>query len=78
MLKVQEKLNEEYKATAEEERRQKEYLKKEYDLKLADEARLLDIKTDKIRKLEAQLNNLIYKKSNATCSETKLLINPIS
>jgi hypothetical protein len=37
-------------------------LKKDYDLQLTDQARLLDIKTDKIRKLEHQLNGVLYRR----------------
>ena len=40
-----------------------ERVRVEYEHRLEDEARLLDIKSDRIRKLETQLNNYIYKRS---------------
>jgi hypothetical protein len=63
MLKMQEDINKEQKQVIDDLKNEIRRLRTEYEQKLSDEARLLDIKTDRIRKLEAQLNNFIYKRS---------------
>ena len=62
MLKIEQNISGEYKSVIEQEETENQRLKNEYENKLQDEARLLDIKSDRIRKLEAQLNNYIYKR----------------
>jgi DNA anti-recombination protein RmuC len=63
MLRVQEDINRDYKELVEEGKAEAKRLTFEFEQKLEDESRLLDIKSDRIRKLEAQLNNFIYKRS---------------
>lgn len=62
LLSIQKKIDEDLKGMNDQYKIELDRVKNEYEQKLSDEARLLDIKSDRIRKLEAQLNNYIYKR----------------
>ncbi|XP_054245589.1 protein fantom [Indicator indicator] len=60
MLIVQHKINRDYQTEVEAVTRKMESLQKDYDLKMEQSAHLLDIRAARIRKLEAQLRDIVY------------------
>jgi hypothetical protein len=60
-----------YKQMVDSHRKEVDQMRKDYELQLSDQARLLDIKTDKIRKLEYQLNGVLYKKPVQDIQDTQ-------
>ncbi|KAL8619480.1 hypothetical protein ACOMHN_011831 [Nucella lapillus] len=60
MLVVQHKINKDYQKETELSNQQLQETKKEYELKLDEYARLLDIRAARIKKLEAQLRDVAY------------------
>lgn len=60
MLVVQHKINKDYQAEVNISTSKMEDIKKEYELKLDEYARLLDIRAARIKKLEAQLRDVAY------------------
>ncbi|XP_014798044.1 PREDICTED: protein fantom isoform X1 [Calidris pugnax] len=60
MLIVQHKINKGYQAEVEAVTQKMEHLQKDYELKLEQYVRLLDIRAARIRKLEAQLSDIVY------------------
>nr|XP_014344602.1 PREDICTED: protein fantom isoform X2 [Latimeria chalumnae] len=60
MLIMQHKINKDYQAEVEAVTRKMEDIKQEYELKLEQYAKLLDIRASRIRKLEAQLKDIAY------------------
>ncbi|NXP78104.1 FTM protein, partial [Ramphastos sulfuratus] len=60
MLIVQHKINKNYQTEVEAVTRKMESLQKDYDLRLEQSAHLLDIRAARIRKLEAQLRDIVY------------------
>nr|KAG5707913.1 hypothetical protein BaRGS_031644 [Batillaria attramentaria] len=60
MLVVQHKINKDYQKELEMGNQQMQDLRKEYELKLDEYARLLDIRAARIKKLEAQLRDVAY------------------
>ncbi|XP_064016455.1 protein fantom isoform X2 [Pogoniulus pusillus] len=60
MLIVQHKINKNYQTEVEAVTRKMESLQQDYDLRLEQSAHLLDIRAARIRKLEAQLRDIVY------------------
>ncbi|KAM9289462.1 protein fantom isoform 2-T2 [Morus bassanus] len=60
MLIVQHKINKDYQTEVETVTQKMESLQKDYELKLEQYVRLLDIRAARIRKLEAQLRDIVY------------------
>ncbi|NXG62364.1 FTM protein, partial [Hemiprocne comata] len=60
MLIVQHKINKDYQTEVEAVTQKMENLQKDYELKLEKYVRLLDIRAARIRKLEAQLKDIVY------------------
>ncbi|KAK7114118.1 protein fantom-like isoform X1 [Littorina saxatilis] len=60
MLVVQHKINKDYQKETQMARQQLEETKKEYELKLDEYARLLDIRAGRIKKFESQLRDVAY------------------
>ncbi|NXA19459.1 FTM protein, partial [Ibidorhyncha struthersii] len=60
MLIVQHKINKDYQTEVETVTQKMESLEKDYELKLEQYAHLLDIRAARIRKLEAQLRDIVY------------------
>ncbi|NXX50675.1 FTM protein, partial [Tricholaema leucomelas] len=60
MLIVQHKINKNYQTEVEAVTRKMESLRQDYDLRLEQSAHLLDIRAARIRKLEAQLRDIVY------------------
>ncbi|XP_053934704.1 protein fantom isoform X2 [Cuculus canorus] len=60
MLIVQHKINKDYQIEVEAVTQKMEGLRKDYELKLEQYVRLLDIRAARIRKLEAQLRDIVY------------------
>uniref|UniRef100_A0A8C3PT75 RPGRIP1 like n=1 Tax=Calidris pygmaea TaxID=425635 RepID=A0A8C3PT75_9CHAR len=60
MLIVQHKINKDYQTEVEAVTQKMEHLQKDYELKLEQYVHLLDIRAARIRKLEAQLRDIVY------------------
>lgn len=60
MLIIQHKINKDYQTEVERVTKQMTEDKKEYDLKMQEYAQLLDIRADRIRKLESQMRDIAY------------------
>ncbi|KAJ3103809.1 Protein fantom [Phlyctochytrium planicorne] len=60
LLTLQEHINKDYKLEVEELNRKIESLKNGYELRLEEDARLLDLRSSKIAQLESQLKNIVY------------------
>lgn len=60
LLAVQYRINKEYRAEATQATNRLYELRSDYDTQLAENARLLDIRTARVRRLEEQLNKIAY------------------
>ncbi|KAJ3219155.1 Protein fantom [Dinochytrium kinnereticum] len=60
LLSLQEHINRDYKLEVEGLNRKMESIKNGYELRLEEDARLLDLRSSKISQLEAQLKNIVY------------------
>ncbi|KAJ3343666.1 X-linked retinitis pigmentosa GTPase regulator-interacting protein 1 [Entophlyctis luteolus] len=60
LLYLQEHINKDYKLECEELNRMMEALKNGYELRLEEDSRLLDLRSNKIAQLEAQLKSIVY------------------
>ncbi|KAJ7360419.1 Protein fantom [Desmophyllum pertusum] len=71
MLIIQHKINKDYQTEVERVTKKMSEDKKEYDLKMQEYAQLLDIRADRIRKLESQMRDIAYgtKQYKAPASE---------
>lgn len=60
LLSLQEQINKEQKTQLEKLKQRLETMKNEYELRLEEDSRLLDLRGNKISQLEAQLKNIVY------------------
>eukprot|EP00842_Homolaphlyctis_polyrhiza_P003913 jgi/Hompol1/4522/HPOL_003684-RA len=60
LLEIQERISKDYKIQVDQVKKQSESMKNEYELRLEENAQLLDLRSQRISRLEAQLKNIAY------------------